>query len=366
MKPSASPTSHVPPPVRGDWIRVTPSASTCRPVVGFWDGMLAPLLRASLCYGAAVTRAIHGERRASMNPAPMRPAMHLSDEPSAPRFQVHAWRLPARLFALLALTVCGANILFLSVLSVAEIILSEMLLPLNLVPRWVAVYSLLPLALVGALRWLTAATVLVKPDQLVLVGRRARYEIPLGSVERIRPWWLPLPGPGLTLRMKSGRHFRYGLQVSDPTPLLEALGQREALGERGAEHLFVRFARARHEFLRRRWYHLAFKYALFSLVPTVILFRLHQYITFGGPFGEYQMHGLGRYLKSFFAQWSNTAAYLFLYAGCWRAVAELLALGATRLLPRRARGVRRFTEMTLRVVYYAGLPGLIGVRLLLM
>ncbi len=300
--------------------------------------------------------------------------MHLPDEPamppaadeaSAPRFQVHAWRLPARLFALVALVVCGANILFLSVLSVAEIILSEMILPLNLVPRWVAVYSLLPLVLVRALRWFTTATVLVKPGQLVLVSRRARYEIPLDAVERIRPWWLSLPGPGLTLRMKSGRDFRYGLQVSDPVPLLEAIAQRDALGERAVEHLLVRFAQARHEFLRRRWYHLAFKYVLFSLVPTVILFRLHQYITFGGPFGEYQMYGLGRYLRSFFVQWSNTAAYLFLYAGCWRGGAELLALGATRLFPRRARGVRRFTEITLRVVYYAGLPGLIAVRLLL-
>lgn len=305
----------------------------------------------------------------------MQPAMHppddsavppAADEASAPRFQVHAWRLPARLFAIVALAICGANILFLSALSAAEIITSEMMLPPGLIRRVVLWYSLVPLALVGALRWLTAATVLVEPGRLVLVLRRTRYEIPLASIERIRPWWLPLPAPGLSLRMKSGRAFRYGLQVPAPAPLLKAIGQQDALGVRAGEHLFVRFVQARHEFLRRRWYHLGFKYVLFPLVPAVITFRLHQFITYGGPFGEYQTYGLGRYLRSFFAQWGDVAASLLLYAVCLRAVAELLALGMTWLSPRHVRGIRRFTEIALRVFYYGGIPGLLAVRLLLM
>jgi hypothetical protein len=305
----------------------------------------------------------------------MQPAMHVSDVPvvpptadeaSAPRFQVQAWGLPTRLLASVALVICGANILFLAGLALTEILVGERMMPPGLLPRWIVAYSLVPLAFVGALRWLNAATVLVESGRLVLVLRRTRYEIPLASIERIRPWWLPLPGHGLALRMKSGRGFRYGLRVPAPVALLEAIGQREPLGTRAAEHLLVRFAQARDELLLRRWYHLAFKYLLFSLLPTGIVFRLHQYITYGGPFGEYQFYGLERYLKSFSGYWISGIAYLLLYAAIWRALAELLAFGATWLSPRRARGVRRFTEIALRVVYYAGIPALLAVRLLLM
>jgi hypothetical protein len=233
------------------------------------------------------------------------------------------------------------------------------------VVRMLAVYALVPLALVRGLRWLTSAAVVVEPERLVLVRRGDRFEIPFSSLERLRLWRLPFPGVGLTLRMKSGRAFRYGLQTFDPAPLLEAIGQHEGLDTRAAAHPFIPYARARNELVRRRWYHLAFKYVLFSLVPTVIIFRLHQYIVYGGPFGEYQMFGLKRYLTTFAGYWSSMAAYLVLYASGLRVLAEAVSLGWAWRAPSHARSARRWVEIACRVIIYAGVPALIGARILL-
>jgi hypothetical protein len=310
-----------------------------------------------------------------MTPEPMKPALLAAAPPSeppvalevvAPRFPVHAWPLLPRLLGIAAQVVCALNILFLVVLSLMEIVAGTVTVPPGFVVRMLGVYTLVPLALLQGLRWLTRATVLVEPTRLVLVRRWERFEIPFDSLERIRPWWLPLPGVGLSLRMKSGRRFRHGLQMFDPSPLLEAIGQQVGeLGEQAAKHPFVPYAQARNEFLRRRWYHLAFKYVVFSLVPAGIIFRLNQYIMFGGLFGEYQMYGLKRYLLNFLGHWSSMAAYLVLYASFWRVLAEGLALAVAWGAPARARGVRRWVEIACRVVVYAGIPAFIGARLLL-
>jgi len=304
----------------------------------------------------------------------MNPAQLAADMPSTPpasseapvlRFQVHAWPLPLRLLAIAAQLVGALDILFLSGVSLAELLTGETLTPPGFVVRMLAVYTLVPFALVQGLRWLTSASVVVESDRLVLIRRRDRFEVPFSSLERLRLWRLPFPGVGLTLGMKSGRAFRYGLQTFDPAPLLEALGQRDGLDTRAVDHPFIPYARARNELVRRRWYHLAFKYVLFSLVPTVILFRLHQYIVYGGPFGEYQMFGPQRYLTTFAIYWSSMAAYLVLYSSFLRVLAEGVSLAWAWRAPAHVRGVRRWVEITCRVLIYAGVPSLIGARILL-
>ena len=46
-------------------------------------------------------------------------------------------------------------------------------------------------------------------------------------------------------------------------------------------------------------YHSAFKYVVYSLVPALPLFRVHQWIAYGGSFGEYYAFGLKAYLLGF-------------------------------------------------------------------
>jgi apolipoprotein N-acyltransferase len=129
--------------------------------------------------------------------------MHAAAEPvppphpgadAAPRFRVHAWWPALRLLATAAQVLSAGNLLYLVAISLLGILEGlDAFTPLELLLR-MGVLSLLPLVLVGLLRRLTAATLLVEPTRLVLQLRDVRFEIPLESVAGIEPWKLPLPG----------------------------------------------------------------------------------------------------------------------------------------------------------------------------
>lgn len=285
-------------------------------------------------------------------------------EDAAPRFPVHAWRPAPRLLAATAQILSASNLLYLVALSLLGILEGlDPPSPLQMLVQ-LAVLSILPLVLVGLLRRFTAATLLVEPARLVLQLRGVRFEIPLESVTGVEPWKLPLPGSGLSLRMKSGRRFQYSLQVAAPVPLIHALGASVPSAAPAAEHPGSRLGQARHDWRRRFWDKPAFKFGLIPLVPTAVMFRAHQYITFGGPFGEYDMFGLAAYLRTFALYWVSFTCGLLLYAGFWRFVAEILAFALTWLLPSRARGIRAAAEWLCRLMYYVAFPALMAWRFL--
>jgi hypothetical protein len=285
-------------------------------------------------------------------------------EDAAPRFQVHAWRPALRLLAAAAQALSAGNLLYLVALSLLGILDGlDPPTPLQMLLQ-LAVFSLLPLGLVWMLRRFTASTLLVEPSRLVLQLRTVRFEIPLESVTGLEPWKLPLPGSGLALRMKSGRRFQYHLQVAAPLALLTALGRSVPAAAPAAEHPGSRLGQARHDWRRRLWDAPAIKFGLFPLLPTGVMFRAHQYITFGGPFGEYDVFGLAAYLRTFALYWVSFTTGLLLYAGFWRILAELLAFALTWLLPSRARGIRLAAEWLCRLMYYVAFPALMAWRFL--
>ena len=55
-------------------------------------------------------------------------------------------------------------------------------------------------------------------------------------------------------------------------------------------------------------------HAVVPLVFAVILFRLHQYIVFGGAFGQYHLQGLRVYLTAFLIRWAGVAGALVVVA----------------------------------------------------
>jgi hypothetical protein len=297
---------------------------------------------------------------AAAEPVPPPPA----GDGAAPRFSVHAWSPALRLLSAAALVLSAANLLYLATISLLGLFVGlDTLSPRELLVRLVA-FSLVPLPLVWLLRRFTAATLQVEPARLVLQLRRVRFEIPLESVTGLEPWRLPLPGSGVALRMKSGRRFQYRLQLLAPAPLLTALAPAVPAAAAAATHPGSRHGQARHDWRRRLWDTAAFKFGLFPLLPTGIMFRAHQYITFGGPFGEYEVFGLAAYLRTFTNYWIGFTTGLLLYAGVWRVLAELLAFGLTWLLPTRARGVRLAAEWLCRLVYYVVFPSLMAWRFL--
>jgi hypothetical protein len=304
--------------------------------------------------------------------------MHAAAEPvpppppgvdAAPSLRVHAWSPGLRLIAL-ALQVIGAgNLLYLAYLCLFEPPLGlEPLVPLGPILRLallVAALLLLPQALLWVLRRITSGTLLVESGRLVLQLRGVRFEIPTESVTGLEPWKLPLPGAGLALRMKSGRRFEYHLQAAAPETLLTALARALPGTDAAAQHPSARFEQARHDGRRRFWDKPAFKFGVFPLLPTGVMFRAHQLITFGGALGEYNVSGLGAYLKTFAGFWHTFALGLLLLASLWRLAAELLAFALTWALPSRARGIRTAAEWLCRLVYYVAAPTLMAIPFLL-
>ena len=276
------------------------------------------------------------------------------------RFTVHAWRPALRLLAMAAQVLNALNILQLAALAFLVVFEGhEAPGPKRLLLQ-VAVFSLLPLALEALLGWLTRGTLRVEHSQLVLELRGVRFEIPPESIQDVESWKLPLPGSGVTLRMKSGRRFQYGLQVDTPAVMLTAVVLTLPVAIPAAEHPGSWFGQARHDWRRRFWDKPAFKLGLVPLIPAGIMFRANQYITFGGPFGQYQMYGLGPYLESFALYWLAFLAGMVLFASFWRVLAEFLACAFTWLLPSRALSVRRAAEWLCRLVYYAGIPAVLA------
>lgn len=299
------------------------------------------------------------------------PAEHEPRDETSPsgdlphRLEVRAYAAPARVFAVALQALAALNILYVAAHLVLDIIEGTESAPPLIVAMGVALFSGVPLAAGALLHHLLTATVDIQPPLLVLALRRTRFEIPLASITAIRPWRLPLPGPGLTLEMKSGRRFRYRLELADPGVLLSALGPelpsaRAALGQAS-----IAYAGARHLFARRRWVHGLVKFGLFPLVLAVILFRLHQYIVYGDAFGQYHLFGLGAYLQSFGTFWAGTTGGLVVYAGIFRLFGEAVALLLTWALPSRARVIRRSVEALCGLAYFGLVPAYVLARLLL-
>ncbi|MCE9668584.1 hypothetical protein LY474_12245 [Myxococcus stipitatus] len=280
-------------------------------------------------------------------------------------FSLHAWSTARRGIACAASLVALGNLVFFVGWLLVDILEGAQRLTPGPLALGLVVGTGLPMALVGALRRAARATVELDDAVLTLHARDgSRVEVPLDAVEAARPWRLPLPGPGLALRSTSGRWLGHGLEAADAVPLLEALGRRRMALGAAAGHVLVRYARAREALWRRRWYHLGFKFVLFPLLPTAIFFRAHQYISFGGAFGEYQLFGWEAYLRTFGRYYAPVAMSLLLVACFWRGLTEAVSLLGAWLWPSGSRGVRRGAEWLGRLVYYAGIMAFTAWRFL--
>ncbi len=229
------------------------------------------------------------------------------------------------------------------------------ILPLMLM-RAFTILVVTPAVAVWLIERAVAATLRVEGTALVIDQRERRVDIPVAAISRIDSWVIPLPGAGLWLRLRSGR--RFGLRVGDPVACAEWLAGAIGLDATAPAltHPTAVYAHLKQRVPRRWWSRPAFKFGVFSLVPTLPLFRVHQYIAYGGAFGQYYLQGLGPYLQRFALYWSTLILYLILYAALWRGIAELTAYAAAWVAPSRAARVRQAVEIGCQLLYYAAVP----------
>lgn len=231
-----------------------------------------------------------------------------------------------------------------------------------------AVAVLAPALAAWALQRAFAARAWLEADQLRLQTSTQVIELPLAALAEVTAWHLPVPQPGVRLRIRDGTSI--DIATAQPSAMLAALAQASpasniqaqtmSLLQRWAEHRL----RSRHPLLDAPW----LKLGVFPLLPALIAFHLHQVIAFGGPFGEWLTFGFDAWLRGLLLWWAAWALGLTLFAAVLRVLVEGFALAlplVSRLIVRRAGAamagshlspLRAAVEWSLRGIHYLGVP----------
>ena len=217
----------------------------------------------------------------------------------------------------------------------------------------------LPLAVAWGILRAFRGSIALRDGTLRLQRADLAIDVPRTAVAGVRPWWIPLPSPGLRLRVHDGPWVP--LDVASPS-LGAVLDQLDAAGVATAaarRHPSVVYAASRPV---RRWWAPFVKFGMLGVLPAGILFYTHQHIAYGGTFGQYHLEGPRAYWTTFVEYWGTTAVLLVSWASFWRAGAEVIAWLVAALAPRRAPGARRLAEAACAVAYYGGVPVLLALR----
>ena len=177
------------------------------------------------------------------------------------------------------------------------------------------------------------------------------------------PWTLPLPTPGAALRLRSGGRLGYELGLDTPSRLARSSPRAPTPARsRTATIRGSRTPTPRSAPGGSAGGNGSSSFRCSASPRRSILFRAHQWIAYGGTFGQYYTYGARPYVLLFLDYWTTITIYLALWAGLWRVIAEIVAWGAARLAPSWATGVRRCVEIACRVAYYGGVPLLLALR----
>ncbi|MET3131116.1 apolipoprotein N-acyltransferase [Oxalobacteraceae bacterium GrIS 1.11] len=193
--------------------------------------------------------------------------------------------------------------------------------------------------------------------KLVLSRGAQRLELALSDIAAVELWRLPIPGPGASLQLASGRRWQYGLALANPIAFANALAGAGGppLAQRSGAMLSV-YAQARLALRRWKLDHPICKFVLLPLALAIPAFHLHQHIAYGSAFGEYYSFGLLAYLSAFALWWAAWSIGVVLSAALLRAAIEAATLLVALLRPRQTIDTRRWLEQGGRVALYLGLP----------
>jgi apolipoprotein N-acyltransferase len=262
------------------------------------------------------------------------------------------WRLVAALFAAVALATLPTYVLALVLLPPVP--------PLVMI-RSFALGTALPAAVAWAIVRLFAGTAGVRDGVVQLRRDDLAVDVPCAAVAAVRPWWIPLPMPGLAIALRAPGRLPVGIATTRPGELLDALAARDLDVTGARRHPAVVHATTRP---RRGWMRAILKFAGFGALPAGLLFYTHQHIAYGGTFGQYYLEGAGPYLRTLAEYWATTVVLLVSYASFWRAPAELVVWTVGALRAEWAPAARRVAEAVCALAYYAGVPLFLALRYL--
>ena len=200
---------------------------------------------------------------------------------------------------------------------------------------------------------------------LVLASGARRLVLPLADVATVAAWRLPIPGPGLSVRLASDARWGYGLALPRTDAFARALAAAGVtLARTPAASAAERYARARQAPRPGLLQHPGVKFGLLPLLLAMPAFRLHQHIAYGSTFGEYLTFGLRAYATTFALWWAAWTIAVVLCAAAVRTAVEAATLAGVVLAPARAAPARLALERLGLAALYLGLPLWLAARLL--
>jgi apolipoprotein N-acyltransferase len=221
-----------------------------------------------------------------------------------------------------------------------------------------AALVLAPVAAAWAIMRAFSAVVRIENHRLLLQQRERRIEISIRDIAAVEVWKLPLPVPGMHVRMSSTQSGLQSIAVADPSALIQALiaaGASTALANTSNTWMAI-YARTRASVRRWRIDHVLLKFVLFPFLLAIPAFRLHQHIAYGGSFGEYYTFGLKAYLIAFLIWWASWVIGMTLLAALLRVIIEAGTLLAIVMRQKHASDVRSWLELLGRLCFYVGVP----------
>jgi apolipoprotein N-acyltransferase len=226
--------------------------------------------------------------------------------------------------------------------------------------RLFALLFLLPETVCWCLLRAFVAHASLNDGKLVLARGAQRLELALGQIAAVETWRVPLPGPGVALRLASGRYWSYGLALADAPGFALALGRAGGPAfDAAAKAVAIRPAGR----LGRGLEHPLVKFLVLPLALASPAFLLHQRIAYGSALGEYYSFGLTAYLLAFGLWWAAWTIGVVLGATLLRTAIEAGALLAAAVRPAEAAGARRGLENAGHFALYVLLPGWLLLRI---
>ena len=237
--------------------------------------------------------------------------------------------------------------------------------------RMFATLFLAPEAAAWCVMFLFSATASIANGSLVLTRGARRLELGLGDIAGVRLWSLPLPCPGLSLRLavklesglefepEPGRRWRYELALANPNLLaaaLDAAGGRAMRDRTPARGVMQAYVQADLAVRRSRLDSPFATYLLLPLALAIPAFHLQQQIAYGGAFGEYYSFGLKAYLTAFALWWAAWSIGVVLSHALLRSAIDAGTLLAALLRPSRASAIRRWLQGAGHAALFLGLP----------
>lgn len=218
---------------------------------------------------------------------------------------------------------------------------------------------LLPEAAAACLLAAYRSRVSIEQGALVFQRGGQRLELPVRQLAAWQRWRLPMPGPGATLQLTSGRPWRYGLMIRPTAALARAVA---AAGGPAAPPLSA-YQRAREAVGPGLLGNPLMKFAVLPLLLAVPAFHLHQRIAYGSAVGEYLSFGAQAYGLAFLLWWASWVIGVLVVAALLRVGVEVWALLGSVLAPAQAEPQRRGLERAASGLLYLGLPAWLLLRI---